>query len=261
MRNRNRAVATVTGTTVAAGAAGAAGAATEESTLSRQSPLSLHLPKAVAVIGAGGVGSWVVVMLAMAGVKEIWVFDFDTVSEHNRNRLPVRREDVGRRKVEAVGDLVRRLRPGTTVMEMGGFDADLADSLELDKSVGWVVVTTDTWDSRRAVEKWARGKKGVRYIEAAAEGEVGSATGEAAEWATEEERNPGYASVPAWVGPCVFGAAVAVAHVLHDTEMGGRVVRAGWDREMGRFGVFDSGEVVGKEERGGGDHETSTAGR
>ncbi len=204
---------------------------------SRQETLGLKLPKAVAVVGVGGVGSYASIYLAMAGVPELWLFDMDEISDHNLNRVPVPTSAIGRLKTHAIRDEILRLRPKCRIMCMGGFDKDVAESLSLQDTVQWIVATTDTAASRRMTAEWSE-EHGVRYVEAAAEGEIGSATGEPAGWSTEGESNPGYRSVPAWNFPCAVSALMAVAHIVHDTPMGDRTIRMGW--ADGRLSIFDS---------------------
>jgi bacteriocin biosynthesis cyclodehydratase domain-containing protein len=64
------------------------------------------------VIGAGGTGSWLALSLTMMGVGDLMVVDPDVVEERNRTRQPYAADMVGRRKVEALGEMVTRLRPG-----------------------------------------------------------------------------------------------------------------------------------------------------
>lgn len=205
--------------------------------MERQASLGLQLPKAVAVVGAGGVGSWTALFLAMAGVRELWLFDNDTVSDHNLNRLPLPLSAVGKPKTMAIAEQIRTLRPDCNVMTMGYFDEQTAQSLSLHETVQWIVATTDTLSSRRTARKWAA-EHNVEYIEAAAEGEIGSATGEPAGWSTPEDEHPGYASVPVWISPCVTSAIAAVSHIVHNQPMGDRTVRMGW--QQGQFHMYDS---------------------
>ena len=206
--------------------------------LGRQEALGLQLPQAAAVVGCGGVGSWTAFFLAMAGVPELWLWDMDTISDHNLNRVPVPASAINQPKSEAVRDMIHIFRPDCKIISMGAFSPETADSLDLKDSIQWIVATTDTAASRRRTSQWAA-DNGVSYIEAAAEGEIGSATGEPAGWSTPDEVNPGYASVPVWVGSSVFSAAMAVAHIVHNTPMGDRTIRMGWSDGMLR--IFDSG--------------------
>lgn len=209
--------------------------------MQRQQALNLELPEEVAVVGCGGVGSWTAYLLAMAGVKTIWLFDSDLVSESNLNRVPIDQTWIGKTKSRAVEALIKTVRPNCNTMAVGMFSKKLAQQLGLSSSVTWIISTTDTLKSRQLVQEWAA-NEGISYIEAAAEGDFGSATGVAADWATADEVNPGYASVPVWCAPCVSAAVIAVSHVVHNQPMGDRTVRLGWGQgeESQEFQVFDS---------------------
>ena len=63
----------------------------------------------VLVVGAGGIGSWVVVQLAKLGVSKITVYDADHVSPHNLSTTVYRPADIGKLKVEALVGAVRRM--------------------------------------------------------------------------------------------------------------------------------------------------------
>lgn len=83
----------------------------------------------IAVIGAGAVGNEVVKNLALLGVGEIDLFDFDVVERHNLTRSVLLREaDVGRDKAEAVAERARELDPHVTVRSIAG---DFWDTLSL----------------------------------------------------------------------------------------------------------------------------------
>lgn len=202
----------------------------EEDALSRQRSLNLHLPsRGVAIIGCGGVGSWIALFLALAGVKNLWLFDFDKITESNLNRFPLPTSAVGQSKADALATALTTLRPHCKPVAMGRFSSDAANILRLSKEVNWLVASTDTWASRREASEWSS-KHGIQYLEAAAEGEYGSVTGAPADFATPDESNPGYASVPVWVGPCVIAAMMASAYVLHDTfASSSDVIRIGWN--------------------------------
>ena len=66
----------------------------------------------VLVVGAGGLGSPVLMYLAAAGVGTIGVIDDDRVAIDNLQRqIAHREEDVGRLKVESARDAVARINP------------------------------------------------------------------------------------------------------------------------------------------------------
>jgi len=198
-----------------------------ENTYARQDSLNLKIPPSVIVVGCGGVGSWLSLFLALAGAKQLWLWDNDTVSDHNLNRLPLTKDSVGKSKSEALSDLIKSYRPDCDVYAMGLFESEQAAIACGDIHKAWLVCTTDTWASRKMCNAWATIRR-LNYLEAAAEGEIGSITGEPAAWATDDEAKPGYASVPVWVGPCVMAASLACAHILHSTKLGEESIRIGW---------------------------------
>ena len=58
------------------------------------------------VYGAGGIGSWVALMLARAGL-EVGIFDDDVIESHNIGGQLFRMEDIGKKKVVAVQEIVK----------------------------------------------------------------------------------------------------------------------------------------------------------
>ncbi|KAI5691999.1 ThiF family [Leishmania braziliensis] len=71
--------------------------------------------KAVAIIGAGGVGSVVAEMLTRCGIGKLLLFDYDTVEMANMNRLFYRPEQQGLKKVEAAKETLKDINPDTVV--------------------------------------------------------------------------------------------------------------------------------------------------
>jgi adenylyltransferase/sulfurtransferase len=71
----------------------------------------------VLVIGAGGLGSPLLLYLAAAGIGTIGIVDDDTVSLSNLQRQIVHRSaDVGRPKTESAADTIKAVNPGIAVI-------------------------------------------------------------------------------------------------------------------------------------------------
>ena len=65
----------------------------------------------VGIAGAGGLGSNCAAHLVRAGLKRLVIADFDVVSESNLNRQFFFRDQLGRKKVEALSENLRRIEP------------------------------------------------------------------------------------------------------------------------------------------------------
>ncbi len=76
----------------------------------------------IAVIGIGGVGSWTAEALARSGVGELTLIDLDEVCITNVNRqLPAHDGNIGRFKVEAIGERLRLIHPEIILHEKTAF--------------------------------------------------------------------------------------------------------------------------------------------
>ena len=65
----------------------------------------------VGIAGAGGLGSNCAAHLVRAGVRRLVVADFDVVCESNLNRQFFFSDQVGRKKVDALAENLRRIEP------------------------------------------------------------------------------------------------------------------------------------------------------
>ncbi len=63
----------------------------------------------IGIAGAGGLGSNCAMHLVRAGLRKFVICDFDTVNESNLNRQFFFRDQLGRKKVEALGENLRRI--------------------------------------------------------------------------------------------------------------------------------------------------------
>jgi hypothetical protein len=238
----------------------------------RQESIPLKTPKGVALVGCGGVGSWIGFMLALAGVPHLYLFDSDVVSESNLNRAPYGAAMLGKPKTEALRALIATVRPNCKVDCHPNFTPQFADALLLkdEDDLTWLVASTDTLASRRAATDWIQAQEtpyAYCYMEASAEGEYGSIAFSPADFATDDEAKPGYASVPVWVGPAVSAATMACSYILHNTiPIMDETFRLGWDgndihfAKLGetshipdRIGHLDDDEEEDEVEMAGGD--------
>ncbi|MGN8245437.1 ThiF family adenylyltransferase [Cellulomonas soli] len=105
----------------------------------------------VLVVGAGGLGSPVLLYLAAAGVGTLGIADDDVVDESNLQRQVVHASDaVGRAKVDSAADAVRRTDPSVTVVTHH-LRLDASNALQVLDGYDLVVDGTDTFATRYLV--------------------------------------------------------------------------------------------------------------
>jgi molybdopterin/thiamine biosynthesis adenylyltransferase len=206
-----------------------------EEIYARQEPLGIIRDQTVLVVGCGGVGAWVGYFLGLAGVQRLHLFDSDTISDTNLNRLPFTPEHIGRYKSEALAELIRKARPDVDVKAYGNFDPEYHAPILTEPEGKWnpaTVVSTDSLKSRKMVYDAvvATGKSlggYLPYYELGADGMGASISGAPAEWSSDLEDQPGYQSVPVFVGPCTFAASVASYYILRRKTLED-TIRADW---------------------------------
>lgn len=91
----------------------------------RHKTLELKIPEEVFIIGCGGTGTWLGIECAMVGVKNINIFDDDTIENHNRSRLPYPESWVGKRKTDALKEFIKNIRPECNVYVNEGIRSDI----------------------------------------------------------------------------------------------------------------------------------------
>lgn len=111
------------------------------------------LASRVLIVGAGGLGAPAALYLAAAGVGTIGLVDADTVALSNLQRqILYRSEDVGRPKVEAAAEALRRLDPDIAI-EPHPLHLDEAAARDLVASYDLVLDGTDNFATRHAVNR------------------------------------------------------------------------------------------------------------
>jgi len=211
--------------------------------LERQRTLDLHIPQSVAIIGCGGVGAWVAVFLALAGVHTLYLWDGDEVSETNLNRLPLGPYYLNQNKALSLKHHLNQLCPSCDIIAMA---ENWSPASQADFPVpAWIVAATDSWRSRVMIHEWSQqvnhgelevvsASGHINYIECSAEGEYGGCTESPAMFTTDLEDHPGYASVPVHVGPAVSSAVMVTYNILHSIA-GTYNLRFGWNSDSHRL--------------------------
>jgi sulfur carrier protein ThiS adenylyltransferase len=106
--------------------------------------------KHVGIIGLGGLGSNAAAMLVRTGVRHLLLVDFDVVDESNLNRQLYFREDIGRRKTEALAATLRRIEPGVD-LELVSSRAGEDEIIAIGRRVDVLMEATDCADTKALV--------------------------------------------------------------------------------------------------------------
>lgn len=114
----------------------------------------------VAVVGMGGVGSWVVEALARTGVGHLTLIDADDLCVSNTNRqLPALEGQYGRAKVEAMAERCRAINPSISVTAVASFLTAGNVSELLGDGFDLVLDACDSFRSKVELIAWCRRRK------------------------------------------------------------------------------------------------------
>lgn len=97
------------------------------------------------VIGLGGIGSWIALNLALIGVGTLVLIDPDTIEPSNLNRTLYKLNDIGRKKTEALKELISERRQDIIILDIPEyFSPELLDKYSTD----YIFDCTDTLRTR-----------------------------------------------------------------------------------------------------------------
>lgn len=114
----------------------------------------------VAVVGMGGVGSWVAEALARSAVGHLTLIDADDLCVSNTNRqLPALAGQYGRVKVEAMAERCRAINPQITVEAIASFVTPSNLEEMLDRGFDLVIDACDSFRSKVTMAAWCRRRK------------------------------------------------------------------------------------------------------
>jgi tRNA A37 threonylcarbamoyladenosine dehydratase len=124
----------------------------------------------VAVVGVGGVGSWVAEALARSGVAGLVLIDLDHVSESNVNRqVQATTATLGQAKVQALAERIAAIHPGCEVTGVEAFVTPEDWPALLPAPVDALVDACDQVRAKAVLAAWARGA-GLPFVAAGAAG-------------------------------------------------------------------------------------------
>lgn len=114
------------------------------------------LSQPITIIGAGAIGSFVVLSLAKMGFRNITVYDFDEVSVENMNCQWYRFADIGKAKVLALHELIYDF----TQMRIVPINEKFVDQ----ELTGIVISAVDSMAVRQTIWNKVRGNPDVKWI-------------------------------------------------------------------------------------------------
>ena len=117
----------------------------------------------VLVIGAGALGNEVLKNLALMGIGNLLIADFDTIEDANLSRsILFRQSDRGRRKVDAAAERVKELNPDVNVRAWHG-DVNYELGMGVFRHVDAIVGCLDNREARLSINRfcWAVGRPWV----------------------------------------------------------------------------------------------------
>ena len=178
----------------------------------RQDMLPLHIPQSAMVIGAGGVGAWAAIFLAMSGVPELRLFDSDHVELSNLARLPFPEAIIGQSKTEVLREYLEYIR-----LEVHVETYPNAEEYTLNAAKSVVLFDcTDRQQVQLMLQAWCK-REDVQYVRSGYDGTHITVTDNVPSWTTEADTG-GYARQASWVVPAAVAAALAVSHALYQPQ-------------------------------------------
>lgn len=167
----------------------------------------LEIPKAASVVGCGGTGFWTALFLAMSGVEELILVDSDIVEVSNLNRLLLEENFVGKKKAEALKDLILTIRKQVRI-EI--HDMRVEKPLDCQILRGDIFCCTDNLKSQQIICAYCK-KNELAYQRIGYDGTILNVSKTFPLSFEEADQRDGYRVTPSWVIPAVFAAAAGVA--------------------------------------------------
>ncbi|MEO6518954.1 MAG: tRNA threonylcarbamoyladenosine dehydratase [Pseudoxanthomonas sp.] len=125
-----------------------------------QGAVERYAASRVAVVGMGGVGSWVVEALARSGVGHLTLIDADDICVSNTNRqLPALAGQYGRNKCQAMADRCHAINPLIDVTVVPSFLTAANLEALLDQGFDLVLDACDSFRTKVEMIAWCRRRK------------------------------------------------------------------------------------------------------
>jgi len=123
-----------------------------------------HLQAPITVVGAGAIGSFLVLSLAKMGCSNIKVYDHDTVEKHNISNQYYRLADTGAHKVHALREIVQEFCGVDIEVHAEKFENQSLDSVVLVSAVDSLKVRHEIFnhlkENNQSVQLFVDGRMG-----------------------------------------------------------------------------------------------------
>ncbi len=171
----------------------------------------LEIPEVASVVGCGGTGFWTALFLAMSGVEELILVDSDIVAVSNLNRLLLEENYVGKKKAEALKNLILGVRKQTRIEIQ---DMRIEKPLDCQVLRGEVFCCTDNLKSQQIICAYCK-KNGLTYQRIGYDGTILNVSKTFPLSFKDPGSQEGYTVTPSWVIPAVFAAAAGVSSRIY----------------------------------------------
>jgi tRNA A37 threonylcarbamoyladenosine dehydratase len=114
----------------------------------------------VAVVGMGGVGSWIVEALARTAIGKLSLFDLDDICVSNTNRqIHAHTGNFGKDKVEAMAERVQLINPDCEILQIDDFVTPDNVRALFTTDFDYVIDATDSVKAKAAMIAWCKRNK------------------------------------------------------------------------------------------------------
>jgi hypothetical protein len=167
----------------------------------------LEIPEVASVVGCGGTGFWTALLLAMSGVKELILLDSDIIEVSNLNRLLLQESSVGKKKAEALKELISGIRKEIRIEIQ---DMRIEKPIDCQILRGDIFCCTDNLKSQQIICAYCK-KNELAYQRIGYDGTILNVSKTFPLSLKDADDERGYTVTPSWVIPAVFAAAAGVA--------------------------------------------------
>ena len=167
----------------------------------------LEIPQTASVVGCGGTGFWTALFLAMSGAEELILVDSDIVEVSNLNRLLLEESSIGKKKAEALKELILKIRKE---LRIEIHDMRIEKPLDCQILRGDIFCCTDNLKSQQIICAYCK-KNELDYQRIGYDGTILNVSKTFPLTFEEIKDGGGYTTTPSWVIPAVFAAAAGVA--------------------------------------------------